>query len=110
MSHETCSLLFDAYLTDEKPFPLSDVYFTGLLSQMINLERQTISDNVDYRYETKCSEEFFTSEKDSFVCAASNDHFKQKESGGDKNVMNDYNSYWTKLTEKYDLLRTNYQE
>jgi hypothetical protein len=104
MSYETCSLFFNAYQTDEKPFPLSDVYFTGLLSQMIHLERQTISDNVDYRYETTCSEEFFTSEKDSFACAASNDHFKQKESNDDRSLMNDYNLYWMRLTEKYQYL------
>ena len=51
-----------------------------------------------------CTAEFFTSGKDSLVCAASNDHFKGKESGGDRSVMNDYNLYWMRLTEKYQYL------
>jgi hypothetical protein len=104
MSYQTASLFSNAYLTDTKPFPLSDVYFTGFLSQMMNIERQTISKNVGYRYETKCNEHFFTSETDPFVCAASNDHFNAKESSGDRSLMNDYNLYWTKLIERYETL------
>jgi len=110
MSFQTSSLLLSAYQTDEKPFPLSDVYFTGLLSQMIHIQRQTIFQNVDYRYETKCNEEFFSSNKNPFACAASNDHFNGKESSGDRSLMNDYNLYWTKLRERYDLSKTTDQE
>ncbi|CAF2976626.1 unnamed protein product, partial [Rotaria sp. Silwood2] len=102
MSFKTCSLLINAYQTDSKPFPLSDVYFTGLLPQMIQIERQTIFQNVDYRYETKCNQEFFISKKNPFACAASNNHFNQQESGRVKSLMNDYNLYWTKLIEKYN--------
>jgi hypothetical protein len=110
MSIETSDLLLNAYLTDIKPFPLSDVYFTGLLPQMFQIPRQTIIQNVDYRYETKCNEEYFTSEKNSFACAASNDHFNRKELSGDRSLMNDYNLYWIKLTEKYHSLRTKHQQ
>lgn len=102
MSFETCSLLINAYQTDKKPFPLSDVYFTGLLPEMINIERQTIFQNVDYRYQTKCSEEFFASENNPFACAASNDHFNYQESNHVGTFMNDYNLYWTKLTKIYN--------
>ncbi|CAF1238043.1 unnamed protein product [Rotaria magnacalcarata] len=105
MSFQTLSLLINAYQTDTKPFPLSDVYFTGLLPQMINIERQTIFQNVDYRYQTKCSEEFFKSQNNPFACAASNDHFNGKESDGVRTFMNDYNLYWTKLRKKYNTLK-----
>ncbi|CAF0998345.1 unnamed protein product [Rotaria sordida] len=108
MSFKTCSLLINAYQTDSKPFPLSDVYFTGLLPQMMNIQRQTIFQNVDYLYQTKCNEEFFISKKNNpFACAASNEHFIQKESDGVKSFMNDYNLYWTKLIEKYNTLKIN---
>ncbi|CAF3308522.1 unnamed protein product, partial [Rotaria sp. Silwood2] len=107
MSFKTCSLLINAYQTDSKPFPLSDVYFTGLLPQMIQIERQTIFQNVDFRYQTKCSEEFFESKNNPLACAASNDHFNGKDSDGYKTFMNDYNLYWTKLRQQYDSLRTN---
>ncbi|CAF0998422.1 unnamed protein product [Rotaria sordida] len=110
MSFKTCSLLINAYQTDSKPFPLSDVYFTGLLPQMMNIQRQTIFQNVDYRYQTKCSEEFFASENNPLACAASTDHFNGKESNGYKSFMNDYNLYWTKLRKQYDSLRTNHRD
>ncbi len=107
ISLQTSYLFINAYLTDIKPFPLSDVYFTGLLSQMFYIQRQTIFQNVDYRYETTCNEDFFRSENSPFACAASDDHFNRKESGGDRSLMNDYNLYWIILTEKYDSLRIN---
>ncbi|CAF4865523.1 unnamed protein product, partial [Rotaria socialis] len=70
-----------------------------------NIERQTIFQNVDYRYQTKCSEEFFKSQNNPFACAASNDHFNGKESDGIRTFMNDYNLYWTRLRKKYHTLK-----
>ncbi|CAF3958564.1 unnamed protein product [Adineta steineri] len=89
-----------------KPFPLSDVYFTGLLAEMFNIQRLTIFPNVKYLYQTKCNEEFFNSNKYPFACAASNDHFNEKNSDGDRSLMNDYNLFWTKLIDEYDSLKT----
>jgi hypothetical protein len=107
MSFQTLSLFSNAYFTDIKPFPLSDVYFTGLLSEMFHIQRETIFENVDYLYETTCNQQFFQRENNPFACAASNDHFSRKDSrDGDRSLMNDYNLYWMKLTEKYDSLRT----
>ncbi|CAF4413102.1 unnamed protein product, partial [Adineta steineri] len=97
---------FHAYQTDMKPFPLSDVYFTGLLAEMFNIQRLTMFDNVDYLYEEKCNEKFFNSAKNPFACAASNDHFNEKNSDGDRSLMNDYNLFWTKLIDEYDSLKT----
>jgi len=101
MSIEVSNLFLNGYLSDIKPFPLSDVYFTGLLSEMFNIEREKILENVDYRYETTCNQQFFISENNPFACAASNDHFNRKESDGDRSLMNDYNLYWTILIERY---------
>ena len=104
MSFETCSLFLNAYLTDRKPFPLSDVYFTGLLSEMIHLPRQIIVHNAAYRYGTVCNEEFFTSEENAFACVASNGHFNGNQDDGSRSLMSDYNLYWTKLKEGYSSL------
>ncbi|UJR29865.1 hypothetical protein I4U23_017413 [Adineta vaga] len=106
MTLETCSLLFDAYQRDSKPFPLSDVYFSGLLSEMMNIPRLTMFENVHYRYESQCNEDFFRlSNKNALACAASNDHFHGKQSHGDRSLMNDYNLYWTILMEQYNTFR-----
>ncbi|CAF1124645.1 unnamed protein product [Adineta ricciae] len=103
MTVETCSLLFDAYVSDERPFLLSDVYFTGLLAEMMQIPRMKIIENVNYRYESQCNEEFFREKENSaLACAASNDHFDVKQSkGGDRSLMNDYNRYWTMLIERH---------
>ena len=107
MSYQTLTLFSQAYSVDRKPFPLSDVYFTGLLAEMFSIQRQTFFENINYRYETTCNEQFFTGETNPFACAASNDHFNQKDSTGDRSLMNDYNLFWMKLVEKYDSLRKN---
>jgi hypothetical protein len=74
---------------------------------MFHIQRETIFENVDYLYETTCNQQFFQRENNPFACAASNDHFSRKDSrDGDRSLMNDYNLYWMKLTEKYDSLRT----
>ncbi|CAF1395626.1 unnamed protein product [Adineta ricciae] len=80
MTVETCSLLFDAYIP-----------------------RMKIIENVNYRYESQCNEEFFREKENSaLACAASNDHFDVKHSkGGDRSLMNDYNRYWTMLIERH---------
>jgi hypothetical protein len=106
ISFQLSSLFIKAYQVDKKPFPLSDVYFTGLLSQLMNIQRQTIFDNVNYLYQTKCNEQYFMSNNNPFACAASNDHFHGNQANGDRSLMNDYNLYWTKLTEKYGSLKT----
>jgi hypothetical protein len=100
----TYSLLVKAYERDSKPFPLSDVYFTGLLAQMMNIRQEKIFDNADYRYETRCDEQFFSMQNKAFACAAVNDYFKQKETNEHRSLMNDYNLYWTKLKETYKAL------
>lgn len=107
MSFKTCSLLVKAYHADKKPFPLSDVYFTGLLSEMMNIQRELIFHNVNYRYQTKCSEEFFISDNNPFACAASNDHFNGKQPHYVNSFMNNYNLYWTNLIKKYDTSKLN---
>ncbi|CAF1595848.1 unnamed protein product [Adineta steineri] len=93
-----------------KPFPLSDVYFTGLLAEMFNIQRLTIFPNVKYLYQTKCNENFFNSNKYPFACAASNNHFNEKNSDDDRSLMNDYNLFWIKLAEKYRTLETKENE
>jgi len=105
MSIETSNLFFNSYLTDIKPFPLSDVYFTGLLSQMLNIKREIILENVDYHYQTTCNQIFFKLKTNPLVCAASNDHFNQKQTNKDKTLMNDYNLYWTILIERYGTFK-----
>ncbi len=105
MSFQTLSLFYHAYSIDRKPFPLSDVYFTGLLSEMFQIKRETMFEDVNYRYETTCNQQFFTGETNPFACAASDDHFNRKESGGDRSLMNDYNLYWTMLIERYKTLK-----
>ena len=102
MSYSTVSLLFDAYFLDRKPFPLSDVYFTGLLPEMFHLPRRSFFSNLDYRYLSKCNEDFFSEGTRAFACAATDDHFTDKQSkGSDRSLMNDYNLYWTKLTHSF---------
>ncbi|CAF1339257.1 unnamed protein product [Adineta steineri] len=110
MTREICSLFFHAYQTDMKPFPLSDVYFTGLLAEMFNIQRLMIFPNVKYLYQTKCNENFFNSNKYPFACAASNNHFNEKNSDDDRSLMNDYNLFWIKLAEKYRTLETKENE
>jgi hypothetical protein len=105
MSIDTSQLFFNSYLTDIKPFPLSDVYFTGLLSQMLNIKRQTILQNVDYHYQTTCNQLFFKLKTNPLVCAVSNDHFNQIQTNKDKTLMNDYNLYWTILIERYGTFK-----
>lgn len=101
MSFETLSLLSNAYFIDRKVFPLSDVYFTGLLPEHFHLPRQSFSSNINYRFLSKCTEEFFDENIHSFACAANADHFVSKHSNSDRSLMNDYNLYWTKLSQKY---------
>lgn len=101
MSINTTKLFLNSYLRDEQPFPLSDVYFTGLLAEMYQLERKTFYTNLDYHYEENCQEKFFNQPKSLLACAASNDHFQQKQSKQANSFMNDYNLYWSKLIQSY---------
>jgi len=101
----TCSLFVKAYERDQKPFPLSDVYFTGLLAEMMNIHREKLFDNVDYRYQTQCDQQFFTRQNSPFACAAVKDHFKQKQANEHRSLMNDYNLYWTELKAKYNAVK-----
>ena len=101
MSFETLSLLSNAYFIDRKPFPLSDVYFTGLLPDLLHLERKSFSSDINYRFLSQCTEQFFNENENSLLCAANGDHFTSKQSTDDRTLMNDYNLYWTKLSQKY---------
>lgn len=107
LSYKTCSLLLNAFQADPNPFPLSDVYFTGLLSQMMQIPRQIIFEDVDFLYKTPCNEEFFlTTGKQPFACAAANTHFNPQPFINTKNsMMNDYNLFWSTLKRRYNPLK-----
>lgn len=103
MSFSTLRLLSNAYFVDRKPFPLSDVYFTGLLPEMFNLPRKTFFTDLNYRYLSKCNEDFFSKGNNPLACAATDEHFSEDKQSkkGDRSLMNEYNLYWTKLTHIY---------
>ena len=101
MSFNTTRLFLNSYLTDVEPFPLSDVYFTGLLSEMLNIKRRSLFENIDFPYEETCRENFFNKLNSILLCAASNDHFQKEKTDEKTNFMNFYNLYWTKLIHLY---------
>lgn len=92
-SKKVCSLLLGAFQADFKPFALSDVYFTGLLPEIMNLDRLNLSPKVDYLFYRPCDNDFFLSvSRDSFACAASNKHFD--ETSTQSSMMNEYHEWW----------------
>ena len=103
LSFQTCSLFAHAYQLDASPFPLSDVYFTGLLPEMMNIARIPLTDQVNYLYSHPCNEPFFLSATQPFACAASADHFDAQQSKADGSFINDYNAYWTIVKRRFQF-------
>ena len=95
------------YVThDEYSCPRYPTFLSGfgyLIS--FKLSPLFVNKNVDYLYQSKCNTLFFISHKNPFACATSNDYFNRKESSRDRSFMNDYNFYWTKLSEKYNTFK-----
>ena len=100
MSIRVCSLLIKLFEMDQNPFPLSDVYFTGLLPEIFGLKRKYLFESVDYLYLKSCDRKFFESlTKQGFACAASSQHFHVKEN--EISSMNEYNQLWMTIKRKF---------
>ncbi|CAF0749879.1 unnamed protein product [Didymodactylos carnosus] len=90
------SLLLCTFYRDPKPFHLSDVYFTALLGEYLNIRREQMS-NFNYRIDEGCKR--FLSKQDSIACGTGS-HFNDNSD----DLMNNYNLYWTKIMENNKLL------
>lgn len=105
LSFPLLTILLDAFEKDPRPFPLSDVYFTGLLAELFQLPRRSLFDHLQYLYQSSCHEQFFRSQSDKnqpFACAATTEHFHRSRNDGDSSHptgMNSYHRLWMTLKE-----------
>ncbi|CAF1123604.1 unnamed protein product, partial [Didymodactylos carnosus] len=90
------SLLLCTYYRDPKPFHLSDVYFTAILAEYLNIKREQMA-TYNYRIDKGCKR--FLSKRNSLACGVES-HFHSD----NNELINDYNLYWTKIIKNNQLL------
>ncbi|CAF0950920.1 unnamed protein product, partial [Didymodactylos carnosus] len=89
------TLLICTYYRDPKPFHLSDVYFTAILAEYLNINREQMA-NFNYRIDEGCKR--FLSKQNSLACGTGA-HFNSD----NNELINDYNLYWIKILQNNQL-------